>query len=278
MVQLSCSNCWFNGLQYGPVGLQVGYCTELQKVLPRADETTCGRQRRKDLLWPSASKARVQHRKTYPGNQVVSLSRARGEEPDEDASAEDLEILQSDSVGNDVTEYGELQSKIESLARLSRLPGVRAEIAMLSLARGYVARCVDLDGSWTSGLHLLWWTRRRLADIPDIELGDLRLAPATSLQRQVELVRWSLGMLRLTFLSDIGHHAAANGGHDVRHLADLPEEAALAAGTNPERLFRWIHRTGNKAFDKLLPRDEYRRLGTLLHRAPKDGDADSSSS
>jgi hypothetical protein len=35
---------------------------------------------------------------------------------------------------------------------------------MLSLGRAYTNRCVERGGSWTSGIHLLWWTRRRLVE------------------------------------------------------------------------------------------------------------------
>ena len=45
----SCQNCWFNGLQYGALGLPVGYCSRHNKILNVSDRSTCGLHLRKDL-------------------------------------------------------------------------------------------------------------------------------------------------------------------------------------------------------------------------------------
>ena len=67
----SCANCWFNGLQHGSVGLNVGYCTEHRVVLRRADETTCARHMRKDLLLKSSEAFNFQHKRMYMINDWV---------------------------------------------------------------------------------------------------------------------------------------------------------------------------------------------------------------
>ncbi len=76
----------------------------------------------------------------------------------------DGRILESDPVSDVVAEYGEFDTKIESISQLRRIDGIRAEVAMLSLGRGYVRRCVARGGQWTSGLHMLAPVRARRID------------------------------------------------------------------------------------------------------------------
>ncbi len=86
---------------------------------------------------------------------------------------EDVDLLRRDEVGELVSDYGTLGSTIESLAQLKRISGIRAELALLSLARGYVQNCVKRNGKWTSGLHLYWWTKSRLGEEPEIKIADI---------------------------------------------------------------------------------------------------------
>jgi hypothetical protein len=264
MLLLSCSNCWFNGLQYGSVGLSVGYCTEHRVVLRAADYTTCGRHMRKDLPLKSAEEANCRHGRVYPREKVSLLSR---DSLNGDVLAEqDSSLVSTDSVGDAVAQYGGLDAKIESLAQLRSIPGARAELAMLSLARSYVQRCVARRGAWTSGLHLLWWTRRRLAEEPQLQASDIRLSLPVSSQRQVELAKWSIVMLRLAYVSDVGEYAKRTR-HRVARLATLVEDAARATQSlNLRRLLSWIKAEAVPKFDRTLPRDEYARLARLLHR------------
>lgn len=127
---LSCSNCWFNGLQYGPLGLSAGYCAEHRVVLRQADWTTCPRHMRKDLAFDSAVRANRAHRIAYRADRV-QLVIPNGGTPTEFTSPEPS-ALREDPVGDAVADFGELDSKIESLAQLNSIPGARAEIVILT--------------------------------------------------------------------------------------------------------------------------------------------------
>ncbi|MEZ4293575.1 MAG: hypothetical protein R3B70_01265 [Polyangiaceae bacterium] len=272
MLPISCVNCCFNGLQYDTIGTSFGFCTEHKKVLLSPSETTCGRLLRKDLLLPSARRQNELHAQRYTPSAVCSLrtgSPVNGTHASSDRA--DIKLLQQDPVSDSIVNYGRLGTKIASLAQLKVLPGPRAELALLSLGRTYVQRCIDRGGSWKSGLHLMWWTGSRLAEDPRIDLADLRVELSISIARQVELAKWALMMLRLTFVSDVGHHASSSK-EPIRKLADLPEEAA--ADTNAlsaSKLRLWIKRNGVKRFDAALPESRYERLSSELSRA--EGDA-----
>ncbi|NOY92642.1 MAG: hypothetical protein GXP55_15750 [Deltaproteobacteria bacterium] len=274
---LSCSNCWYNGLQYGPIGGSVGYCTEHRVILRAADATTCGRQRRKDLLFASAQRESNSHRATFPEDRIVYVRVARDGEciPANGTSlSKELEELESDPVGRSVVDFNRLDTKIGALAQLRNLLGARAELAMLSLGRSYVFRCSQRQGAWTSGLHLVWWLRQdRLEREPDLQINDLRWSQGEpTLRRHRELASWSLVMLRLAFLSDVATHARdplGNALHPFAKLADLAEEAAVATQTtNLAKLMRWVRRDACKRLDAVLPASEYDRLaGELRQRA-----------
>ena len=202
MIPLSCANCWYNALQHDSLGLPVGYCVFHQEVLNSSEETTCGHHRRKDLALDSVEREHDLHRRAF-GDEIVMLRTRLSPNGEVSSEGRDLELLKRDEVAEAVTDYGELGAKIEALAQLRRIPGVRAELAMLSLARAYVRDCVSDRRSWTRGIHLLWWTKSRLADEPEIRVTDLWQADVQPLSRKVALAQWSLVMLRLTFVSEM---------------------------------------------------------------------------
>jgi hypothetical protein len=270
MQLLSCTNCAYNGLQFDSVGTSVGYCAEHRRVLNLPSELTCGRHFRKDLSLASAHREQQAHAQRFSVNGIFLLSRDRRPATSEEASGaeEDVAALRSDPIGSEVADYGVQGTKIVSLARLSSLPGARAEIALTSLGRVYVRRCVSRQGAWTSGLHLFWWVRTRLLDEPQIEVGDLRYASPVGLKRQVDLARWSVVILRLTFLSDVGAHAHAAEGkrHRIHSLSGLAERAAEETGElSLSKLMRWLRREGIKRVERALPQAEYDRLAEALH-------------
>lgn len=267
MILLSCSNCWYNGLQYGALGLHMGFCVEHRVALKHADETTCGRQLRKDLDHASAVAANAKQRAHYSRDHVVHL---RVEETRPTDVDRDTHVLRRDPVGQAVESYGTLGAKIESLAILRATPGARAELARLSLSRSYVHRCVSRRGRWTAGIHLFWWTKLSLAEAPIVLPNDLRHEPmAVSLERHAELAQWSVVMLRLLFLADVGGYARIQGiGNGVSRLADLHDEAAAGSGdVSLDKLLRWIQRDGKKRVDEALPYSDYAELAQALHRA-----------
>jgi hypothetical protein len=275
----SCQNCVFNPLQYGSVGGALGYCVEHELLLQDADHTTCGRLLRKDLQLGSAEAERARHEARFPLDAVVRLRQSGGHEP---AAAHAVAPRpaprgpaagrreargEGDAVLEVVADYGELHSKIESIAQLRRLPGARAAVARLSLGRAYVRRCRLRGGAWTSGLHQLWWAIDELEDPAAVTLSDLRTTePAAPLSRQLELASWSIIMLRLTFIADV----ASNAGRAepaVAALADLPEAAAAEASTSLTKLRRWIKAKGAPMARAALPWERYRALGAALHEA-----------
>lgn len=267
MLPLSCVNCVYNGLQYDTLGTMVGYCCEHKCILTTPSILTCGRLLRKDLALMSAKEEQGKHAQRYAKGHVCLLrtgEAANGANTSE--SEDDLEALSADRVASSVVNYGRLNTKIESLAQLSAMEGVRADIALLSLGRAYVNRCTERGGEWTSELHLFWWVRGRLADAPVVEVFDIRAELGLSLARQLELASWAVMMLRLIFLSDVGSHAERSG-HRVRELSVLAEQAALETRElSFKRLHRWVKTRGVEILDKALPEGEYRRLAMELHR------------
>ena len=73
MMLQSCQNCWFNGLQYGSVGLSYGYCARHKVVLNNADETTCGQHIRKDLGFERAQEVSRVHSKHFDNRIIVRV-------------------------------------------------------------------------------------------------------------------------------------------------------------------------------------------------------------
>jgi hypothetical protein len=267
MILLSCTNCCFNALQYDAIGTSVGYCTEHRVILNCASELTCGRHLRKDLSLDSARREHEVHRSQFPPGRVVLLrNKAQANGVYTSSGDGDLESLRRDPVANAVAEYGLLDTKIESLSQLRALPGTRAEISMLCLGRTYVRRCVERGGAWTSGLHLVMWTRRRLSEDPRIDVDDLRDEAALPLARRIDLAKWAVVMLRLIFVSDVATYAREAGDRFGR-LADLAESAAAETRVpSTRKLTAWTRRVGEKRFDAVLPWNTYVRLSRELHR------------
>jgi len=263
----SCQNCWFNGLQYGALGLAVGYCAMHKKILNFPDGTTCGSHLRKDLTLSRALEVSETHKKKYPIELICRINDGKHHDRDMSDDQKDMERLKKDPVADTVTDYGELGSTIESLAQLKAMPGARAELAMLSLGRGYTNNCVLNDGKWTSGVHLYWWSRRRLSYIPEVQVTDLRSVGATQLSRQIDLTSWSLVMLRLTFIEDIITYAR-DQGDPLGKTPSLTEQAALSLNTfNLNNLTKWIKSKAIPQLDAQLSKDRYVELANQLHSA-----------
>lgn len=272
----SCQNCWFNGLQYGALGLAVGYCSRHKKILNVADGTTCGLHLRKDLTVSRAEEFSEIHKKHYTSKDVTRLHDGKSYEADVSNNERDKEHLRKDAVADVVVDYGELGSTIESLAQLKAISSARAELAMLSLGRGYVSNCVSRGGKWTSGLHLYWWSKARLTEIPEIKVEDLRSVGATHLARQSDLTSWSLVMLRLTFIDDITTYA--NQQNDpLGEVQKLTEQAALVLHSfNLRKLSRWLKTEAGPQLDARLPRTRYAELANELHAERGDSGAQQS--
>jgi hypothetical protein len=266
MMLHSCQNCWFNGLQYGALGLAVGYCSKHRMILNAAEATTCGLHVRKDLPLQRAMQVSSAHAARYSDAVIVNIYGGKETERETSSDSKDLDSLRSDPVGDIVADYGTLDSTIESLAQLKTLSGARAEVAMTSLARGYVNNCVSRDGSWTSGLHLYWWTKKRLAEIPEISVKDIRTTGGIQLSRQVDLTAWSVVMLRLTFIDDVVQHAAAEN-EPVGQVKGLLQQAAASVPTfNLRNLTRWMRAEALPSLDKMLPWERYVELSRQLHK------------
>lgn len=273
MILLSCVNCCHNPLQSDSLGTAAGYCTEHGKVLLAATQLTCGRHLRKDLPAGRAIEQRGYHERRFSPAAVTRLVEpgpaANGGYTS--ASRADVHELSADEVGEAVLDYGRLTSKIGSLAQLRRLPGPRAEVAMLSLGRAYVNRRIERDGRWTSGLHLLWWTRRRLLDPPAIAFSDLRAEGAAPLSRQVALAAWQVVMTRVLFIGDVGFYARGVDRRIAR-LAGFTERAAEDVHElSPAKLIGWQKREGTKLVDSALPESRYEKLAAQLR---EEGPAD----
>ena len=264
MLPLSCVNCCHNPLQIGPVGTSFGFCTRHRVVLNHPELTTCGQLLRKDLLAESAGREQETHVRSYPEDRVLSVTL-----PDRGATQALVEKpngqLPPDAVVEEVQDYGRLDSKIASMAALHRVPGARAEVAMLSLSRGYLSRCMARGGRWTAGVHLLFWTLERLDKDPRLEATDLRGPITGSLTRTIELARWTVVTFRLAFVSDVGH-AAEREADPVRRLSKLPGQALdEVSGVNPDRLLDWLRRH-KPSWSGALRQTRYREVREGLHR------------
>lgn len=262
----SCQNCWFNGLQYGALGLSVGYCSRHKKILNIADTTTCSLHVRKDLTVEHAQQVSEIHRKAYPSESIIRIIDNKEHKEDTSTNEKDFALLRKNPVGEAVLDFGSLGSTIESLAQLKAMDGVKAEVAMVSLARGYVGNCMSRNGGkWTSGLHLYRWTKNRLADIPEIGVEDLRTVWGSQLARQSTLLAWSVIMLRLTFIDDIISYAAKQND-PLGKINSLTEQAARSLDTfNLKNLSRWLKSEAIPQLDKGLSKYRYEELANKFH-------------
>ncbi|MGZ8216150.1 hypothetical protein [Methylomagnum sp.] len=244
-----------------------------KKILNVPDSSTCGLHLRKDLVVGRAKEISEIHKRHYSIEFVGRIVDGKAYDGDVSDNNEDIEVLKKDSVADAVTDYGELGSTIESLAQLKATPGARAELAMLSLGRGYINNCISKNGRWTSGLHLYWWSRRRLTNIPEIKVEDLRSVGATQLSRQTDMTAWSLIMLRLTFIEDITTYAHQQGD-PFGKIPSLTEQAALALNTFSLRnLAKWLKSEAIPQLDRYLPSSRYAELAKELHSGRVDAEA-----
>lgn len=268
----SCQNCWFNGLQYGAVGLSVGFCVRYRKVLTLSDETTCGSHIRKDLGLVRARQVAQVHARVFDGGKIVRLRNRDEVKSDTSVSEKDMSFLSKDPVGKVVVDYGALGSKIESLSQLETLETARSDLAMISLGRAYVGNCIRQGGRWTSGIHLYWWTKERLALIPDLQVGDIRHEGSIKLSRYVELAAWSLMMLRLSFLDDVIQYARKEDD-DIGGVGDI----LVAAATNvpnlsTAKLSVWIKKSLIPDLDARLNKQRYSTIANELHKESNSND------
>ena len=266
MIIQSCQNCWFNGLQYGPLGLPVGYCSIHKVILNHSESTTCSYHLRKDLSLHRAVEVNGHHKDYYNSDgQIVDLLRQELASTLISNKAADHAALRKDTVGELVSDYSQFKSKIAFLAQLKRAEGARAELALLSLSRAYVNNCFNNDRKWTSGIHLYWWTKSRLADEPVIRVDDIRFTDGLDLSRQHEFVSWSLIMLRLTFITDIAAYASESGDRLGEARGLLDEAAYENHSFNIHKLTRWMKREAVPFLDKLFSEDRYCELAKELH-------------
>ncbi len=262
----SCQNCWFNGLQYGAIGLPVGYCARHRKVLNSPDETTCGQQIRKDLGLKRAQEVATYHAKAYENDKIVRLSSKEEVNGDSSSALRDLAVLRRDLVGEVVVEFGSLDTTILSLVELKTIRTTRSDIAMISLGRAYIRNCMQHEGVWTSGLHLYWWTRKRLAEVPTIEVDDLRYVGAIQLSRQTELAKWSIMMFRMSLLDDIAEYAGPQN-KEVGQEIGIANSAAMAVQDfDVWKLSKWIRKELIPALESKMNYERYLELGNKLKK------------
>jgi hypothetical protein len=262
----SCQNCWFNGLQFGALGLPVGYCIRHRMILNFSDGTTCGMHYRKDLSLSRASEVAKVHSEAFAEDSIVRWMDKTKVESDSSRTDRDFVALQQDPVGNAVSDYGNLDSKIESLSRLNEMHTARSEVAMTSLARAYVNNCVRQGGRWTSGIHLYWWTKTRLADVPNISVGDLRFVGPAHLARQTELTSWSVMMFRLSFVDDIVEYAEQDNDKIGREKGLLNRAVVAVPKFNVKKLGNWLRKEVIPSLDSRLNHNQYSKLARELHK------------
>lgn len=278
MTLISCANCSYNGLQADGFGARVGYCTSHKQVLHQSQRLTCGRLLRRDLLLPEARTERAIHADQFSPAKISIIG-------DRAASAARLNLIDSDTseivkqqVGRPVIDFaagndasgGSKAMFLSQLAAIARSGDGRAELAQHSLGRVYVSNCVQRDGAraWTSGIHLLQWTKELLPIEPTVTMDDFADS-ALPASRQSELARWDILFFRLTFLSDMGHLAPNNDA--VAGLRTLPERAARATGdVNFSALMKWVSSTAWKIAEAAFPTARYQELHTRLHHPRRD--------
>ncbi|MBS4051747.1 MAG: hypothetical protein KGZ69_11150 [Methylomonas sp.] len=221
---------------------------------------------RKDLSLKRAQQVSLIHEAKYSKSVIVQIYTSEEANREVSSAKKDVDSLRGDSVGELVCDYGQLGSKIESLAQLKTLKGARAEVAMMSLARGYVNNCANRNSNWTSGLHLYWWTKKQLPEIPEISVGDIRTTNGIQLARQVDLTAWSIVMLRLTLIDDVIQYAASCDD-PLGEANGLLQKAAEAVQIfNLQKLSKWLRTNALPTLDRMLSYDRYVELSNQLHK------------
>ncbi|MBI5610579.1 MAG: hypothetical protein HY902_17015 [Deltaproteobacteria bacterium] len=269
----SCVNCWYNGLQFEAIGICRGYCTRHNCVLNWAAHTTCGLLMRKDLSLGSA--AAIQQQMTARYDTACPQSIYAPKRPPNGLVDSDVSQLVKDEVAAEVVDYGIEQSSIETLARLSKMPGIRAEVGLLSLGRAYIRNCAQRDRRWLSGLHLYRWTKRRLGELPTVVPQDVWSSCSTSGARQAELAQWSVLTLRIALIDDMREHATTadsdrEAGRGLANLSSLLDMAAMAVGkADPKRLGKWMVRELSPMLDTALPPSQIDHLRLQLRTPPQ---------
>jgi hypothetical protein len=210
------------------------------------------------------------HARVFDGDRIVRLRGKQEVGSDTSESEKDIAFLRKDRVGEVVLEYDALGSKIESLVQLKMLETARSDLAMTSLGRAYVGNCIRQGGRWTSGIHLYWWTKKRLALIPDLQVGDIRHDASINLSRYVELAAWSIMMLRFSFLDDIIQYARRDND-DIGLVGDVLNEAATnVPNLSTVKLSAWIKRDLIPALEARL---NYQRYSTIARELHKEGNS-----
>lgn len=213
---------------------------------------------------------REAQRKVFAEQEISLLA-----DPSRRAAEDGLVDFQGAALGDQVVEevvgYGLLDSKMATMAALHRIGGVRAEIAMISLGRGYFQNCIARNGRWTAGVHLFHWTLSRINEDPVLAASDL-LGPLTlPLARLIELAKWHIIAFRLVLVCDIAQHAAMEGDPHVGNLASLARDAAEK--TQPgstDSLLRWLRRKSRHIHDAFPP-ERYDTLRRELHKEREAG-------
>ena len=269
MIPLSCLDCCHNPLQLGPVGTAFGYCIRHRAVLNQPQLTTCGQLLRKDLLAESATRQRALHEKTYPVTRIVTVANPAQAAERRGLVEKPNGQLPPDPVVEEVLDFGNLDSKIASMAALHRIPSARAEVARLSLSRSYFANCAAQGGPWTAGVHLLYWTIGRLDADPAIGAADLRGPIAFSLGTTIAVARWTVIAFRLAFINDVSR--LANAEQDaVGRLERLAGQAVRAApGVDPDLILAWLSKK-RPAWSTALSASRYGKLREQLHQQDAD--------
>lgn len=241
MLPISCVNCCHNPLQFGPTGTSFGFCARHRVVLQSPELLTCGHLRRKDLYGDSADREASIHSRMFIKSRPVLLhspkDRTAAERCFESANRE----VPDDRVVEEVLGWGRI-TKIATIAALNQIPGARAEIALSSLGRVFVENCVRRGGKskWKSGIHIVWWTLRRLDGEPAIQATDLRTTFGQRIERVTAIARWLVIGQRLALLADVARHAGAEED-PLGTLASLPDEAALHGDPDqPEKTLRFL--------------------------------------
>jgi hypothetical protein len=220
---------------------------------------------RKDLGLARADQVASVHSQVYENDKIVRITSKEEVRTDLSASERDIDALREDHVGEVVIDYGRLNSTIESLAQLRALRTTRSDLAMTSLGRAYVSNCVRSGGRWTSGIHLYWWTKKKISEIPELSVQDIRYSGSIQLSRQIELTSWSLMMFRLSFLDDIIEYAAREDD-DLRLEAGVSCRAAMAVQDfSVKKLSKWLKKELVPALDARLDPERYYSLARELH-------------